>query len=130
MYVPCLICGSSILNYCYYFLLLVYALYISCGMIDLFVRYILVGSPGIYEGLDLINFDWQHVAREMENLNTEFKNVQQDAEIQYYKSELWQRWKGKHFQEYKCCTSEFIYTFCFISRIYKHFWNNDFYSSK
>jgi hypothetical protein len=27
---------------------------------------------------------WQHVARETENLNTEFKNVQQDAEIQYY----------------------------------------------
>jgi hypothetical protein len=27
---------------------------------------------------------WQHVARETENLNTEFKNVQQDADIQYY----------------------------------------------
>jgi hypothetical protein len=26
---------------------------------------------------------WQHVAQETENLNTEFKNVQQDAEIQY-----------------------------------------------
>jgi hypothetical protein len=31
---------------------------------------------------------WQHVARETENLNTEFKNVQQDAEIQYYYKSL------------------------------------------
>jgi hypothetical protein len=28
------------------------------------------------------------MARETENLNTEFKNVQQDAEIQYYEYQL------------------------------------------
>jgi hypothetical protein len=50
IYVLCLIHGSSILNYCCYFKLLVYVLCICCGMLCLSVLCILVGGLSISFG--------------------------------------------------------------------------------
>jgi hypothetical protein len=48
--VPCFIYDLNIPNCRYYSQLHVYALYIYCGMVDLFVLFILVDNPGISFG--------------------------------------------------------------------------------